>query len=136
MGNRKGALFAAMLASLAIVSGVQSQGIGVYMSGELLTKHCRAYLSMRQSSNPDFATSGGQAYSAGTCYAFVVGVQDALGFRGFEGDYMPPFCIPEGANAHSMAEVVARYLNQHPEKRDKAGYFLTREALAEGFPCK
>lgn len=133
MGIR-GMLIAAILFG-SVASGAQAQGqAGVYTGGEDLTFFCRAFMSMRQKGGG--TTDAQEGVSSGMCYSYVIGVQDTMAFRGFDGDQQPPFCIEQGTNGNSVVEVVAQWLDKHPAQRNKAAIFLVRQALAEGFPCK
>ena len=50
------------------------------------------------------------------------------------GDRM---CPPkQGVNYAIMTELFARYLINHPEKRDSLGGTLLTETLQEAYPCK
>jgi Rap1a immunity proteins len=67
----------------------------------------------------------------GTCYGYVVGVQDAV-------DGLHWFCVPEGSNgvvAKQLVDVVKVYLRDHPERRHYSASSLVTEALEEKFPC-
>ncbi|WP_147377680.1 Rap1a/Tai family immunity protein [Mesorhizobium waimense] len=81
-----------------------------------------------------------QAWDAAECYGFVVGVLDHFGIMNSIGvsevENIGPFCLTDSVNANDVTEVVARFLDQHPEKRHLAGYLLTRQALTDGYPCK
>jgi hypothetical protein len=58
------------------------------------------------------------------------------------GDQVPPtaalpaFCIPESTVSNALAQQVALWGDQHPEKRSLAGYFFIRQALAAAWACK
>jgi Rap1a immunity proteins len=117
------------------INGV-AQSLNLYMTGEALNDYCREYLLMRRNSGAVDNPTKGQ--SAGVCYGYVVGLVDEYeSLRtpgGISGDNVEPFCT-RGANAHSLTETVAIYLDQHPLQRNRAGYFLVRKILAERFPC-
>jgi hypothetical protein len=118
-------------------TATSSDGALVYMTGETLTQDCRAFLEFRRSGGN--ITTAQQAWNASQCYGFVVGILDHFGVMKALAapplDNLGSFCIADSVNAHDVTEVVARYLDQHPEKRNVGGYFLTRQALAEKFPC-
>lgn len=120
-----------------IVAGVaKAAPVLLYMTGEALTKDCRAFMEVRRTGVAKFSE---QSWGAGECYGFVVGVIDHFGVMASLG--APPvenigrFCLSEEVNANDAVEVVARYLDERPEKRSLGAYFLVRQALAEKFPC-
>lgn len=108
----------------------------VYMTGEALTKDCRAFLAVRRNGA---ATGPQQLWDAGECYGFVEGVIDHFGVMNSLGaqpiDNIGRFCLTAAINVNDATEVVARYTDEHPEERSMAGYFLVRRALAQKFPC-
>ena len=42
----------------------------------------------------------------------------------------------QGIRYDIMTELLARYLINHPEKRDQHGFMLLTDALAVAYPCK
>ena len=121
------ALAAVLLVTMTVSGYSQAQRSrepdGVYMKGDTLNDHCRVFLSMRQK-NMEKAPQG---YSAGVCYGYVIGVVDLYAeFR--------IFCTG-GATAHSVIKTVASYLDQHPEERNTAAYFLVTKSVSEKYPC-
>ena len=64
----------------------------------------------------------------GTCFGYISGVADALVPAGL-------YCMPGGATAGQIAEVVKLYIQNHPEKRYMSAPKLTVDALSERFPC-
>lgn len=134
-------LCASVLATCAVRhANAQSEDlIAVYLTGESLTTYCRSYLSLAKT---NFRTSTVQeAYEAGYCQAYVTGVLDTFSFRGDDDPsenerLLPPFCIrSQDATARSLTEVVARYVDSHPEQRTQTAYSLVRRALAQSYPC-
>lgn len=121
---------------LGVASVANAASVLVYMSGEALTKNCRAFMEVRRTGAVQ-ATQ--QSWDAGECYGFVVGVIDHFGVMASIGapqiENIGRFCLAEDVNANDAVEVVARYVDDHPEKRSLGAYFLTRQALAEKFPC-
>lgn len=113
--------------------------IAVYLTGEDLAKTCRSFLLLTQS---NFSTRSTQeAYDAAFCQAYIEGILDTFSFQGDDPpganqNLLPPFCIPDqGISAATITEVVARYVEIHPEQRHKSAYSLTRRALAQNYPC-
>jgi len=63
-----------------------------------------------------------------TCLSYVIGVLDGLRYLS-----QPPV-TPKGATAGQLRDVVAKYLTDHPEKRDQQARTLIRSAVAEAWP--
>jgi hypothetical protein len=108
--------------------------VGIYMTGEELTSHCRAFLLRIKQGNRATAQ---QASDSGLCYGFTVGVLDSISLEGLvvSPAGAPRMCLPKGFNGNTAAEIVGKFLDAHPEQRALAGYGLVRGALAEAFPC-
>jgi Rap1a immunity proteins len=102
-------------------------GAYTYVTGEMLTGWCRSFLVSRRQGT---ATTS-QNYEGNRCYGYVLGVIDA--FSPTEGT--DALCLPGGLNSLSVTEIVANYLDHHPEMRIEPGYALTWGALAEAYPC-
>jgi len=64
------------------------------------------------------------------CPFYVMGVVDGLTLvdRG-------SFCLPEGVNSGQVADVVAKYLLDTPEKRHHTAASLVALSLRLAFPC-
>lgn len=123
------------LALLMVGGKAEAQAVSVYMSGEALTSACRGYLNTTRNSNQG---SLQDVHDSGLCYGYVVGIYDTVQFENSQvsrAKAVPEICIPGGVNAKSITEVVANYLNAHPESRHKTGYFLVRTAIAAAWPC-
>src|SRR3974377_1969507 len=103
--------------------------IPIYMTGEELTKECRAFLHARRTGR----WTAQQGFDVARCYGFVVGVLDAL--REEQIFELWNVCLPTNANANDLAETVALFLDQNPGTRNEAGYALVMRALAHSFPC-
>jgi hypothetical protein len=74
------------------------------------------------------------AFEAGLCRGFVVGVADVMGLRtAILGSGTA--CIPLPVNAGQATDVAKRFLEQHPESRHQAAAGLVAAALALAFPC-
>ncbi|MGK4476346.1 Rap1a/Tai family immunity protein [Aeromonas molluscorum] len=61
------------------------------------------------------------------CRGYITGVADIL--DGIS------FCIPHQVTRGQNADIVTKYLNEHPEDRHKDAGPLTAYALALAFPC-
>lgn len=114
----------------------QAQSLGLYARGDSLTTSCRAYLQMKRNGN---TAASQEAFDAGFCQGMVYAALDANAVHFYEitaTEVLPRVCIPDSVNANDATEVVAQYLDTHPEKRSTAAYFLIRQALAGAWPCK
>ena len=70
----------------------------------------------------------GSQFSSGLFNGYVSGVVDM-------GDSVL-FCTSSGVTAGQYNAVVAKYINNNPEKWNRNAYFLVVSALEEAFPCK
>ena len=106
------------------------------MSGETLADDCRVYMSNRRNPERQFTTA--EDYQAGRCYGFVTGVMDLdsglNAWHAISADRQTAFCTA-AVDGHAVTATVAIYLDQHPEERNTAAFFLVRKILAEKFPC-
>jgi hypothetical protein len=48
----------------------------------------------------------------------------------------PIFCIPDYLTVDQLSETVARFLENHPERKHEPGSVLVAAALAGTFPCQ
>ncbi|WP_414625745.1 Rap1a/Tai family immunity protein [Aeromonas jandaei] len=65
--------------------------------------------------------------NASECRAYVTGVADTL--DGFS------FCIPNQVTRGQNADIVTKFLSEHPEDRHRDGHAITAQALSLAFPC-
>jgi hypothetical protein len=113
--------------------------VGFYMSGENLTKYCRAFLETAQHGNMGTPK---EVAEAAYCKGFVLGVVDATALANailtahHQDALVALICIPSDTKKDILAEIVGNYLNQNPAKRDSTGVNLVRQALFEAYPCK
>ncbi|MGO4440313.1 Rap1a/Tai family immunity protein [Rhizobium sp. RAF56] len=127
-------LIGVMLAGV-LLAATAAHANTAYGIGEELTKNCRAYLSAVRSG---WSIDPTTALAAGQCYGYVTAVYDAVDFDGEGGltnATLPKACVPN-INGNALTEVVANFVDQKPELRSKAAYFLVRLAFADKFPCK
>ena len=106
----------------------------VYFSGERLTSFCRAQLlRIRQ----DNRVTADEASNSSLCYGYVAGVLDVISAD--DAAVSPAgaerVCTPRDIHLETAVEIVAKYVDGHPERRLASGYTLVREALAAAFPC-
>lgn len=111
--------------------------IPIYVTGEQLTRYCRSFLSMVRQENR--AAGPQQAHDAGICRGLVEGILDAITLESLQTskaiDALARVCLPRQLGSGAASEIVANYLEQHPEQRTQAGYVLVRRALSGSFPC-
>jgi hypothetical protein len=115
-----------MLAALALTTTGAKADIGLsFMTGEVLNEYCEQVLLVTHQQNANQT-------EAGACYGYVLGVYDALSNAGLA----KAICLPkEGAAEKTVVEVVARYLDEHPDQRQYSGQSLVHNALIYGYPC-
>jgi imidazoleglycerol phosphate synthase glutamine amidotransferase subunit HisH len=133
-------IFAATISSAGVVARADeiTTPIGFYMTGQGLTIDCRAYLTLARA---NMKTSDAQlSYQAGICLGAVMLFYDAAAMERSKDilaktDYHRSFCVPNDTNTNDLTEVVANYVDQHPEKRGNLGWNLIEAALADKCPC-
>jgi hypothetical protein len=64
------------------------------------------------------------------CIAYVVGAVDGMWWG--EPNLI---CLPQGVTQDQLAEVVAKYLEDHPERLHLGAPVLIADALQPAFPC-
>jgi hypothetical protein len=100
--------------SLTLASAVARAGsVAAFVSGNTLHDLCKTGAS----SNP------------AACTSYIVGAIDAINADGTH------LCLPAGVIAEQMRDVVARWLSDHPERRQEAAAGLVSAAVQSVFPC-
>jgi len=66
---------------------------------------------------------------------YVMGVADAHDSLLVMSGTPPIFCTPDYLTVEQLSETVARFLENHQERKHEAGSILVAAALAEAFPC-
>jgi Rap1a immunity proteins len=89
--------------------------------GHTMTKFCQGYT---EANDPTVMHT--------YCLGFVAG---ALGIQAFNTDHVY-YCLPDAAQLGILTELFARYLTNHPERRDVSASVLLMAALHEVYPCK
>jgi hypothetical protein len=67
----------------------------------------------------------------GDCTAYALGVIDAI-----NAAHAVPLCIPDKVVGEQVRDLVARWLNDHPERRQGPAAELVFSAISAAFPCK
>ena len=122
--SRRLALAAAgVSAGLLTAYGVARPGDLEFLTGQTLYADCSA-----KPGDADYATRSAR------CVGYVMGVSDAE--QALQGaGATQRVCLPPTASAGAMAQVVARYLADHADKRPTAAQDLVIEALGAEYPC-
>jgi hypothetical protein len=124
MLQRLGVAAAGASAGLFTFHGVARPGDLEFFTGQALYAECSA-----KPADADYAPRQAR------CAGYVMGVSDAE--QALQGAGAPQrVCLPATASAVAMALVVARYLDDHPQKRPTAAQDLVIEALAAEYPCR
>lgn len=118
MGNHMRRTLVIILLFVILFPWAQAQGKEL-LSGNELVEMMREYeKAERKHKSTDW-------YKAGQYLGFVTGFYDATWF--FYADR-------KKIGAEQIADVVAKFLNQHPEKWNRPAWDLVMEALQETFP--
>lgn len=89
-------------------------------SGNYMLRACQVNAEVR-----DFSLCMGRldGLRAGAFFGEVYGAIDLI-------------CYPTDVTLGQQADVLLAYLRAHPERRDRAWYFLALHALSNAWPCK
>jgi hypothetical protein len=68
------------------------------------------------------------------CISYVVGAVDAFDIATLATG-VRLFCAPDNISQGQAADIFARYIEQHPERRHLAGADLVLAAMTDAFPC-
>ncbi len=127
----------AALAGLLTAATAQTSpadAIRVYVSGQILTKNCRSFMTLVRN---QMVGTHQVNFDAGQCLSFVAGVLDTISFEGIRPtSQLPRICPPDSLNATTAAEMVAKYADENPQDRDLAGYAIVRKAIGAIYPCR
>jgi Rap1a immunity proteins len=111
-----------------------SISFGQFESGSCLNAACGSFLMTQRQGGRGTPQ---QAYESGFCQGVVVGALDAIGLEQVTDDTrFVRLCFPPHLDQKDATEIVATYLQTHPELRHLAAYALVRMAIAQSFPCK
>jgi hypothetical protein len=93
------------------------------------------YFAPLQSGEALWRSCGGSLYvrAPDRCWAYVTGVADAV--RLARGVALAHSCPPSDVQADELADVVRRFLAEHPESRRAPAAEVVGAALASAFPC-
>jgi hypothetical protein len=109
-------------------SNAEAQGsVWLFITGNSLATYCRDFLLVRRNAA---ASDDQQLQRYAACLGYVAGVSDALTVEGIRH-----FCLPFRSDSGDITEVVAKYLDQHPEELHMSAYTLVVQSLASAYPC-
>jgi hypothetical protein len=100
--------------------------------GNELHSWCQAYKDAIKTKDDGFylqSTDVSTGFDAGGCMGYVRGVVDSLPTG---GDFSPGPKV----KLTQYVDVVFKYLEEHPELRDKPAHILAEDALSRAFPKK
>ncbi|MGZ4955379.1 MAG: Rap1a/Tai family immunity protein [Methylobacter sp.] len=109
-----------ILITIMTISMPAYAGFNAFIDGHKLHDKSRAYKS------GDIDTA--ELYDAGAYVYYIMGVIDSNIGSGL-------FC-PQNITSDQAANVVTKYLNEHPQSLDSSGEALVKAALAQEWPCK
>ena len=114
-------LIAVISAAVSSFSGPASAGV---KDGNKLYEHCSS-----SESSPTYYQD------AAACTLYIVGVYDGIELATSVYDKENFYCFPEKVIVKQITEIVANYLQKHPEKRHLPASALVVIALKDAFPC-
>lgn len=126
----KSAYVLAVLSVLGAVTYAQQQApkrrvaeAAIIFSGNQLQNLC----SYSKSEEPNVASAA--------CTMYILGVTDTLLMNDDTETTMKKPCPGKYVTRQQISDVVVKWLNDHPEKRDLPAPFIVMTALNEAFPC-
>jgi hypothetical protein len=126
--------FAGLVFAAAIVAacGAQAENMrGVFVSGEDLNTSCQAFLWRLH--NPNTNATSVVVSDAEDCLSFVRGVFDAATIIDAPKYQL---CTPEHTTTRTITELVAKFLDEHPEARQYTAASVVITRLQTAYPCK
>lgn len=72
--------------------------------------------------------------SSSSCLGYINGVRDGVVLASVGLGAKPSFEISKNVELGQLKDVVVKYLNEHPEKRNLHAAVLVHSALAKAFP--
>lgn len=81
-------------------------------------------------------TAGESTHSYAYCLGYISGLVDGANVEADFRKCKPLFAIPAEAELGQLADVVVKYLKEHPEVRDVRAAVLALTALKAAFPPK
>lgn len=72
--------------------------------------------------------------SAPACFTYITGSAETLIMTG-DADMMTSPCPGTAVTREQIVDVVVKWLEDHPEKRDLPAPFIVMKSLSEAFPC-
>ncbi len=81
--------------------------------------------------------SSSDAFQRGECFGYVEGLDaGAKSIVALEGLKQPPYCMPEEVTIGQIANILLKFIKDHPEKTDIPASVLAVDSLMLAFPCK
>jgi len=129
---RKLLLIPALLAAVVATAHVQKPSnkrktpeAAVIWSGNEIHKLCQAY-------------KGANQFPAGAgCSFYISGAAQTLVMNDdVEGNTLRQPCPAKGVTNEQIVDVVVKWLNDHPEKRELPAPYIIMESLTKAFPCE
>ena len=107
------------------------------IDGNVLLENCQAYV--RVLDNPK-SISDEDAINGADCSGYVTGVVDDH-LRWQADDKSPAdsarfFCLPYGVNPNEGIRVIAKWLEENPNRLHESAAGLVIDALRASFPCR
>lgn len=123
-------LAVAMVASLFGAGRVNAQAPNGQVSGSQLQEMCKDILKDTQKDQ----------FQAGRCMGFVRAVLESEQVFVLLTSRNPTYeqifyCAPRGVTEGQVLEIVAKFLNNHPERLQQWAVTLILHALHDAFPC-
>jgi hypothetical protein len=105
----------------------------IYLTGNDLTQYCRSFTALNRNGNKP--TSVQQTYEAALCVGSVQAINDTI-THSRPDDAARGYCLVPGTTVGAITEVVARYLEDHPEARTDGTPAIVTVALGMRWPCR
>jgi hypothetical protein len=113
-----------------VLLGFSSVSFGAFMSGHELLAHmenCEKYHAGQETKENYRSCGVGKSYVAG-----VFDTGHSLAERWLFKNHV---CKPDGVGRKQAADIVKKYMGDHPEQLDYAAAGIVFDALSQAYPC-
>jgi len=122
--------FAGLVFAIVVMAHGAEAG---FIDGERLNKYCQGALQLDRNPSDHSPDAMGYLISAANCESYVVGVIDAAISS---KDPKQRLCLPANATQGTVTELIAKFLDEHPESRQFTADSIVIGRLQVAYPCK
>ena len=125
----KSRLMLLMIAAASVLTALPARAD--YVDGDVLVEWAKEYRRAQAGTGSPLSHIYVRRFQV-----YVMGIHDAHDSLLVTSGAAPIFCTPNYLTVAQLSETVARFLENHSERKHEPGSILVAAALAEAFPCK